>query len=96
VEALGQPRCAAPLPAQLCFNFSPDVNHHSRPIVLQQFPAATWLIFHQHENKKNSLQSVMILNLTVRDPAVGFRIIVRKTTTRQGIVIPVVPYNILP
>ena len=52
VEALGQPRCAAPLPAQLCFNFSPDVNHHSRPIVLQQFPAATWLIFHQHENKK--------------------------------------------
>jgi hypothetical protein len=52
VEALGQPRCAAPLPAQLSFNFSPDVNHHSRPIVLQQFPAATWLIFHQHENKK--------------------------------------------
>ena len=52
VEALGQPRCAAPLPAQLSFNFFPDVNHHSRPIVLQQFPAATWLIFHQHENKK--------------------------------------------
>ena len=52
VEALGQPRYAAPLPAQLSFNFFPDVNHHSRPIVLQQFPAATWLIFHQHENKK--------------------------------------------
>lgn len=46
VEALGQPRRAAPLPAQFSLNFFPDVNHHSRPNLLQQFPAATWLIFH--------------------------------------------------
>ncbi len=46
VEALGQPRCAAPLPAQLSFNFSTDVYHHNRPDVLQQLPAAVWLIFH--------------------------------------------------
>ena len=92
VEALGQPRRAAPLPAQLSFNLSTDVYHHNRPDVLQQLPATTWLIFHQHENKKNSLQSVLILNLTVQNPAVGFRIINRKTTTLQGIVIPVVPY----
>ena len=90
VEALGQPRRAAPLPAQLSFNLSTDVYHHNRPDILQQLPAATWLIFHQHENKKNSLQSVLILNLTVWNPAVGFRIIDRKTTTRQGIVLPVV------
>ena len=96
VEALGQPRCAAPLPAQLSFNLSTDVYHHNRPDILQQLPAATWLIFHQHENKKNSLQSVLILNLTVWNPAVGFRIIDRKTTTRQGIVLPVVLiYNCL-
>lgn len=46
VEPMGQPRRAAPLPAQLSFNFSTDVNHHNRPDVLQQFPAATLLIFH--------------------------------------------------
>ena len=46
VEPMGQPRRAAPLPAQLSFNFSTDVNHHNRPDVLQQFPAAVWLIFH--------------------------------------------------
>lgn len=71
VEALGQPRRAAPLPAQLSFNLSTDVYHHNRPDVLQQLPATTWLIFHQHENKKNSLQSVLILNLTVWNPRRG-------------------------
>jgi len=65
VEALGQPRCTAPLPAQFHFNFLPDMNHHSRPVWSQQLPAATRLIFHQYENKTSSLLPVLTLNHTI-------------------------------
>ena len=87
VEAIGQPRSATPLTAQLNFNFFPDVNHHTRPYLLQQFPAATWLIFHQYENKISSLQTVLTLNMNVRNLVRGSEHS-SKISTREGIVIP--------
>lgn len=90
VEALGQPRCTAPLTAQLSFNFFPDMNHHSRPDLLQQFPAATWLIFHQHENKTSSLLPVLTFNLIIWNLAREVPNNHRKNTTREGIVLPYV------
>lgn len=74
VEPMGQPRRAASLATQLSFNFFTDVNHHNRPSVLQQPPAATWLIFHLYENKKSSLLSVLTFNLAIRNLVVRFRI----------------------
>ena len=62
VQLLCKPRNATPLTAQLFLNFFPDVYHHSRPDLWQQFPVAHWLYNNQHETRTSSLQPIPILD----------------------------------